>query len=93
MLERTRHYRTAGKDDLTPRQREVLQLVAEGKTNPEIAELLGITLDGAKFHIREILAKLDVESREEAAEWWRAQRGRPRTRVASFLGPSCLQAG
>lgn len=84
MLERTRHYRTAGKDDLTPRQREVLQLVADGKTNPEIAEHLGITLDGAKFHIREILAKLEVDSREEAAEWWKAQRGIG-TRVASFL--------
>lgn len=84
MLERTRHYNTAGKDDLTPRQREVLKLVAAGKTNPEIAEQLGITLDGAKFHVREILAKLEVESREEAAEWWRAERALGK-RIASFL--------
>jgi DNA-binding CsgD family transcriptional regulator len=74
MLERTRHYRTATKAELTPRQCEVLGLIAGGKTNPEIAEALGITLDGAKFHVREILGKLEVESREEAAAWWRGQR-------------------
>jgi DNA-binding CsgD family transcriptional regulator len=73
MLERTRHYRTATKAELTPRQREVLSLIAGGKTNPEIAEALGISLDGAKFHVREILGKLEVDSREEAAAWWRAQ--------------------
>jgi DNA-binding CsgD family transcriptional regulator len=84
MSERAQHYRTTGKDDLTPRQREVLQLIAAGKTNPEIAERLGITLDGAKFHVREILAKLGVDSREEAAAWWKAERGL-RTRVASLL--------
>jgi DNA-binding CsgD family transcriptional regulator len=75
MFERTRHYETAGKKGLTPRQREVLQMVAAGLTNPEIAERLGISLDGAKFHIREILARLEVDSREEAAAWWRANRG------------------
>ncbi len=85
MLERTRHYNTAGKDDLTPRQREVLKLVAAGKTNPEIAEQLGITLDGAKFHVREILAKLEVDSREEAAAWWRAER-RPARRLLRGVG-------
>ncbi|MGE3074698.1 MAG: response regulator transcription factor [Dehalococcoidia bacterium] len=84
MLERTRHYETVGKSDLTPRQREVLALISAGKTNPEIAEKLGITLDGAKFHVREILAKLEVESREEAAEWWRRER-RLGKRVASFF--------
>ena len=74
MLERTRHYNTAGKDDLTPRQREVLALVALGRTNPEIAEQLGISLEGAKYHVREIMAKLEVDSREETADWWRAER-------------------
>ena len=82
MLERARHYRSATKDELTPRQHEVLGLIAAGKTNPEIAERLGITLDGAKFHVREILGKLEVDSREEAAAWWRAQRG-VSARVAS----------
>ncbi len=84
MLERTRHYQTAGKDALTPRQREVLQMIADGRTNPEIAERLGITLDGAKFHVREILGRLQVDSREEAADWWRANRSL-RGRVASWM--------
>lgn len=59
----------------TPRQREVLQLLLRGRTNAQIAETLGITLDGAKWHVREIITKLGVESREEAAEYWRAHNG------------------
>lgn len=64
------------------RQREVLDLLVARKTNGEIAAQLGITLDGAKYHVREILDRLDVDTREEAAEWWRQQRGlRARMRV------------
>ena len=58
---------------LTPRQEEVLRLMSRGLTNGEIAQRLGITLDGAKFHVAEILAKLEVGSREEAAEAWRSR--------------------
>ncbi len=84
MLKRPTHYRTATRHELSERQREVLALIAEGKTNPEIADALGISLDGAKFHVREILAKLNVESREEAAAIWRNER-RPTARVTSLL--------
>ncbi|MEX0782848.1 MAG: helix-turn-helix transcriptional regulator [Dehalococcoidia bacterium] len=59
----------------TPRQREVLDLIARGKTNQEVADTLGISLDGAKWHMREILSKLNVDSREEAAEYWRRRNG------------------
>ncbi len=59
----------------TPRQREVLDLVARGKSNQEIADVLGISLDGAKWHMREILGKLGVDTREEAAEYWRRRNG------------------
>lgn len=69
---------------LTERQREVLALVAAGKTNFEIAQELGITLEGAKYHVREVMGKLNVESREEAAAWYRHQR-RPTTRFATFV--------
>ncbi|MGH2609506.1 MAG: LuxR C-terminal-related transcriptional regulator, partial [Tepidiformaceae bacterium] len=55
----------------TPRQREVLDLLARGQSNQEVAEVLGISLDGAKWHMREILSKLGVDTREEAAEYWR----------------------
>ena len=56
-------------ETLTPRQQEVLALVREGLTNEEIAQRLGITLDGAKFHVSEILARLGASSRHEAAEF------------------------
>ena len=56
-------------DVLTPRQWEVLELVREGLSNGEIARELGISTDGAKFHVSEILTKLGVSTRREAAEW------------------------
>lgn len=62
---------------LTPRQREVLDLLARGYTNPRVADALGISLDGAKWHVREILDELQVDSREEAAAYWRAQQRLP----------------
>jgi len=54
-------------DELTPREREVFGLVRLGLTNEEIAERLGISLDGAKYHVSQILSKLGVATREEAA--------------------------
>ena len=63
------------------RQREVLDLLAEGKSNAEIAEAMGITLDGAKWHISELLAETGCEERQALASWWRDRRER-RTRAA-----------
>jgi DNA-binding CsgD family transcriptional regulator len=77
MQSRPAHYNTRYKHDLTPRQTAVLDLMAEGRTNAEIAERLGLTLDGAKWHVREILGKLGMESREEAVAWWRRYRRFP----------------
>ena len=51
---------------LTPREREVLSLLAEGLSNRAIAERLGISERTAKFHASSILAKLGAESRAEA---------------------------
>ncbi len=59
----------------TRRQREVLDLLVRGQTNAQIAEALGISLDGAKWHVSEIITKLGVDSRDEAAEYWRAHTG------------------
>jgi len=56
-------------DVLTPRQWEVLTHVREGLTNEQIAERLGISRDGVKFHVSEIITKLGVRKRGEAAEW------------------------
>jgi DNA-binding CsgD family transcriptional regulator len=69
MLPAVRRGRPAYPDVLTPREWEVLALVKEGLTNPQIAQRLGITESGARFHVSEILSKLGVESRQEAAEW------------------------
>lgn len=51
---------------LTRREREVLQLMAEGLANRPIAERLGITEHTAKFHVHTILGKLGTQSRTEA---------------------------
>jgi len=56
-------------DVLTPRQWQVLALLREGLSNEQIATRLGISLDGVKFHVSEILGKLGVSSRNEAARW------------------------
>ncbi len=63
---------------LNGRQEEILRLITGGKTNPEIAEMLGMTLDGAKWNVSEILTKLGFASREDAAAYfrWRQQPGR-----------------
>jgi DNA-binding NarL/FixJ family response regulator len=47
-------------DALTPREREVLQLIAEGLSNPAIADALGITLRSAEKYVSAIFAKLDL---------------------------------
>jgi DNA-binding NarL/FixJ family response regulator len=56
---------------LTHREQEVLSLVAEGATDGEIAAALSISLHTVKSHMRNILAKLHVGSRHEAARYAR----------------------
>ena len=59
----------AGADEdraLTPRERELLEMLAEGLSNRTIARRLGISTNTVKFHVASILAKLGVGSRTEA---------------------------
>jgi DNA-binding NarL/FixJ family response regulator len=49
-----------GKIELSPRERQVLQLVAEGKTTKEVAGLLGVSVKTAESHRGRIMAKLDI---------------------------------
>lgn len=54
-------------EDLTRREQEVLDLISEGHTNQEIADTLIIELGTVKNHVHNILKKLNVNSRREAA--------------------------
>jgi two-component system nitrate/nitrite response regulator NarL len=55
--------------ELTPRQREVLQLIRRGLTNRDIAEELVIEVGTVKNHVHRILAKLNADNRHEAAAY------------------------
>jgi DNA-binding CsgD family transcriptional regulator len=52
--------------DLTPREFDVLALLAEGASNKEIARQLGISVHTAKFHVSSLLEKLDATGRTDA---------------------------
>jgi DNA-binding CsgD family transcriptional regulator len=51
---------------LTPRERDVIVLLAEGLSNREIGNRLGISLDTAKFHVGRVIDKLDATGRTDA---------------------------
>ena len=54
---------------LTPREREILQLLAEGKSNKEVASLLGISVNTAEAHRANIMLKLDLHSVTELVHY------------------------
>jgi DNA-binding NarL/FixJ family response regulator len=55
--------------DLTRREIEILQLVAEGHSNAQLARMLWVTEQTVKFHLSNIYRKLDVANRTEASRW------------------------
>mgnify|MGYP001308339629 FL=1 len=69
MMNRFRQPKTesAPHDELTEREMEVLRLIAQGKSNQEVADELFIGIKTVKFHVTNILAKLGVEDRTQAA--------------------------
>jgi DNA-binding NarL/FixJ family response regulator len=59
----------SGKDQadlLTPREREILQLLADGMSNADVASKLFISQETVKSHVRHILAKLEADTRTQA---------------------------
>ncbi len=67
MLTRMRAPERQLHDELTPRELEVLRLIGNGKTNQEIADTLFIGIKTVKTHVSNILSKLQVEDRTQAA--------------------------
>jgi two-component system response regulator NreC len=59
----------ASSDKLTPREREVLQLIAEGYTNKEIAEILQISVKTVMAHRSNLMGKLDLHSRGDLIKY------------------------
>ena len=70
---------------LTPREAEIVQLLADGLSNKQIARCLGITDATVKNHVHNILEKLDVSSRGAAAACYR--------RTVSLTGASRIGLG
>jgi DNA-binding NarL/FixJ family response regulator len=54
---------------LTRREREILELVAEGHSNAQMARMLWVTEQTIKFHLSNVYRKLDVANRTEASRW------------------------
>ncbi len=52
----------SSRNRLTPREREILQLLAEGKSNKEVAGFLGISVKTAETHRANVMLKLDFHS-------------------------------
>lgn len=69
--------------ELTPTQRRVLELVAEGLSNREIAGRLGISRNAVRFHLKNIHASLETDGKRSAL----ASHGPPRFRVLVFSAP------
>ncbi|HZJ05626.1 MAG TPA: response regulator transcription factor [Nocardioidaceae bacterium] len=59
--------RNQGNRDLTEREAEVLALIAQGRSNPEIAGELGVSVKTVQNHVSHVLAKMQVRDRTQAA--------------------------
>ena len=73
MFEQGAPLRGAGSADLTPREREVVTMVAWGHTNKEIASVLGITVKTVETHKTNAMQKLEIGSRADLVRYAMAQ--------------------
>ena len=65
------------KSPLTPREWEIIDLLVESKTTDQIADRWSLSTETVRSHVKNILRKLDVRSREEAVAVAQAMRGGP----------------
>jgi DNA-binding CsgD family transcriptional regulator/catechol 2,3-dioxygenase-like lactoylglutathione lyase family enzyme len=56
-------------DRLTPAEWRVAEAIRHGLSNPEIARLQGVSVDAVKYHVANILEKLELSSRSELRQW------------------------
>jgi LuxR family maltose regulon positive regulatory protein len=70
-LAATRTRRANGHSELTPREREVVELIAQGLSNADVARVLFIAEKTTKVHVSHIFEKLGVQSRVQAVLAWR----------------------
>lgn len=63
----------APSDALSPREWDVIEHIAQGKTNPEVAHILGVSENTVRFHLKNIYSKINVANRTEAAAWYLAK--------------------
>lgn len=61
--------KVANSEDLTDREKQVLELVAEGSTNRDIASRLNVTENTVKYHLKNILEKLHLRNRAQAVAY------------------------
>ncbi len=69
----------ASLEELTDREREILERIADGLTNKEVGRALGISEGTVKVHMKHLLRKLNLRGRVEAAVWARERMPRERT--------------
>ena len=67
------HPKNNNRSLLTPKEVEVIQLIAMDNTYDEVATALGITKNAVRFHIKNIFTKLNVKNRVEAVRKWNNQ--------------------
>jgi DNA-binding NarL/FixJ family response regulator len=74
VMENSLHGSAPDKNSLTPREREVMDLVSQGLSNKHIGLRLNLQEKTVKHHMTQILSKLGVTNRTEAALQWRERR-------------------
>jgi DNA-binding NarL/FixJ family response regulator len=58
-------------EELSPREREAIELIADGLTNKQVAARMGVSMSAVKGYMADIFRKAGVNNRTSAALWWK----------------------